>query len=29
MPPLTFKIATEPREFDQIHRLIYQDFVEE
>ncbi|MCX7626528.1 MAG: aminotransferase class V-fold PLP-dependent enzyme [Candidatus Sumerlaeaceae bacterium] len=27
--PLTFKIATEPDEFEQIHRLNYRTFVEE
>jgi aspartate aminotransferase-like enzyme/GNAT superfamily N-acetyltransferase len=27
--PLTFKIATEPEEFEQIHRLNYRTFVEE
>ena len=29
MSPLTFKIATEPDEFEQIHRLNYQTFVKE
>jgi hypothetical protein len=28
-PALNFKIASEPEEFDQIHRLNYQTFVEE
>ncbi len=28
-PPLRFKIATEPEEFEQIHRLNYRTFVEE
>ncbi|RIK33501.1 MAG: hypothetical protein DCC55_34815 [Chloroflexi bacterium] len=29
MPSLNFKIAGEPWEFEQIHRLVYQGFVEE
>ena len=29
MLPLTFKVATEPWEFEQIHRLNYRTFVEE
>jgi aspartate aminotransferase-like enzyme/GNAT superfamily N-acetyltransferase len=28
-PPLVYKIATEPREFEQIHALNYRTFVEE
>lgn len=28
-PALTFKIATEEQEFEQVHRLNYRTFVEE
>ena len=29
LAPLTFKVATEEREFEQIHRLNYETFVQE